>query len=670
MVLGESYDNITRLGRKEKRSFESRWTVYEIWRVVVMRIIHGLLTGQVLQRDEKGKGSATVKGTCSTDGTVEARLIKANRVVKNQNWKPIGKAEAGHFECQVSGIPCGGPYSVDLRIRSKRKAVESLTVESICVGDVWFLAGQSNMQGIGFLNKAPKPHPMVRCFYMRDEWDMAQEPTHFMPEAIDMVHHTLMGASKRPSQKQIRWFREALIVGCSPGTNFGMEMYKKTRVPQGLVACAHGGASMDQWSPSLKDEGENSLYGAMLRRYRKLGQPIAGMLWYQGESDAFCPEGYTERMEELVASVREDFALLRLPWVMVQIGRVACPKRIFGPDWSPDCWNSVQEQQRRLPDRIKWLDVVPAVDLELDDSIHLSANGHRILAKRMARCASRLALGNRREKPPIKLKSIRAYNRLVSKTMPSYNAIEVTFSNVAVGLKSEGAPVGFCLLDRDGEDMDAFYRICLGGSKATLLTRVEVANLEGTYLCYGRGTFPVANITDAAGMGLPAFGPVPVIENPGSRCILNWGVQKIEAVASIKSIPRWSVKKKSHKATVCPMVQGKWLIMPVANGKPRESCFLMRSTFGATQELNVNLAFGSDKPFKVWLNGVLVLSDLKCTNPCERDQYCVPATLLKGKNEILVTYDGRKGIDGEGMCLRFLPLSPGQRLPEGAIIIG
>ena len=65
----------------------------------------------------------------------------------------------------------------------------------------------------------------------------------------------------------------------------------------------------------------------------------------------------------------------------------------------------IQEQQRHLPERIRYLSVVPAVDLELDDSIHLSANGHSLLAKRLARCADRLALGNRKEKPPIMFKT-------------------------------------------------------------------------------------------------------------------------------------------------------------------------------------------------------------------------------------------------------------------------
>jgi len=62
----------------------------------------------------------------------------------------------------------------------------------------------------------------------------------------------------------------------------------------------HGGTSMAQWSPPLRNKGGASLYGAMMRRYEKLGQPIAGLLWYQGESDANreAASVYTQKMIE------------------------------------------------------------------------------------------------------------------------------------------------------------------------------------------------------------------------------------------------------------------------------------------------------------------------------------------------------------------------------------
>jgi sialate O-acetylesterase len=279
------------------------------------------MPGQVLQRNKKNRAEARITGACEAAGVVEARVRKGARNLPGLNWRRTGRAKDGKFECRLSGIPAGGPYTLQLRISGGKVTSEALTVKPIFVGDVWFMGGQSNMQGIGNMEDAPRPRPMVRCFYMRDEWDAAKDPLHFLAEAVDAVHLTLSGISQPANPEQLRKERAAAQKGVGVGVFFGIEMFRRTRVPQGLVACGHGGTSMSQWSPQKKGEGGNSLYGAMLRRYRKLAQPAAGVLWYQGESDAGV-EGYTKRMEELVSSVREDFGLPRLPWVVVQIGRV------------------------------------------------------------------------------------------------------------------------------------------------------------------------------------------------------------------------------------------------------------------------------------------------------------------------------------------------------------
>ena len=59
-------------------------------------------------------------------------------------------------------------------------------------------------------------------------------------------------------------------------------MYDYEQVPQGVICCAHGGTSMDQWSPEGRDlGGDESLYGAMYRRFVHNGSRVKGMFWYQ-----------------------------------------------------------------------------------------------------------------------------------------------------------------------------------------------------------------------------------------------------------------------------------------------------------------------------------------------------------------------------------------------------
>ena len=74
--------------------------------------------------------------------------------------------------------------------------------------------------------------------------------------------------------------------GAGLGLPFAVALVESTGVPVGLVACAHGGTSMEQWNPAKKEQGGKSLYGSMLRQVKLAGGKVKGVLWYQGESDA------------------------------------------------------------------------------------------------------------------------------------------------------------------------------------------------------------------------------------------------------------------------------------------------------------------------------------------------------------------------------------------------
>ncbi len=106
------------------------------------------------------------------------------------------------------------------------------------------------------------------------------------------------------------------------GLSFAVEMVKRTGVPIGLIPCAHGGTSMSQWDPTLKDKGGDSLYGAMIRRFQTIGGKVAGVVWYQGESDASpsAAPKFPTKFEEFVAAVRRDFGQPDLPFYMCRSG--------------------------------------------------------------------------------------------------------------------------------------------------------------------------------------------------------------------------------------------------------------------------------------------------------------------------------------------------------------
>src|SRR4029079_4088733 len=129
-------------------------------------------------------------------------------------------------------IPVGGPYEIEISIGE-----DTLVSRDILVGDVWIAAGQSNMQGCGSRAAACKPNKMVRAFYMDDRWAVACDPVHNMWDCVDPIHIDITNGQRVPKDN---------TRGVGPAVAFAQEMFKLTGIPQGIVACAHGGTSMAQ----------------------------------------------------------------------------------------------------------------------------------------------------------------------------------------------------------------------------------------------------------------------------------------------------------------------------------------------------------------------------------------------------------------------------------------
>jgi len=459
-----------------------------------VKIAEGLSEGQVLQRRGRRGATARVIGECATSGPVFATLATVRGVVRDWRERKVGLARAGRFSATLANVPIGGPYRLTLRCGTERARVEEL----YC-GDVWLLAGQSNMEGVGNMSGAAEPHPLVRVFSLARVWRRAEDPLHVLPESPDPCHH--VGKPATPAEAER--LRRTAKKGVGVGVFFAREMFARSGVPQGLIATAHGGTSMAQWDPALKGRGGESLYGSMLLSLRATGQPVAGVLWYQGESDTRDeePDLYTDRMRALVAAVRRDLKQPALPWIMAQIGAV------YG-DWGGPRWNDTQEQQRLLPKRIRHLDLVSAVDLPLDDYIHIAAEGFPVLAARMARVADRLVLRNRREAPMPRL-------RKIVPPSPKRPHIDVVFANVPGGLRAAGLPRGFTVLDGEGRELPCVFKTTLLGDRARLHLAPDLVPGAEHRLAYGHGKTPDCNITDGRGCALPVFGPLPFVKNEG-----------------------------------------------------------------------------------------------------------------------------------------------------------
>jgi len=580
-----------------------------------MRIESGLLPGQVLQR-VRGRATATLRGAADTVGAVIATVRDARGPLRGWRARRVGRATHGSFRAELAGLATGGPYRIELTVGSER-----VVVKDVFVGDVWLLAGQSNMEGIGVLATAPRPHPLVRACAMNGRWALARDPLHVLEESPDAVHNpTQVNAA------QAKRLRRTRARGTGVGIPFAVEMVARTGVPQGLICTAHGGTSMGQWDPALRTRGGDSLYGSMLASWRATGQPVAGMLWYQGESDADEAQAaaYTAAMRRFVSEVRRDLRQPRLPFLMVQIGR-----HVSAAD--PRWWNAIQDQQRRLPESIAHLGVAGAADLSLDDGIHISSEGYQRLGVRLARLASTLVHGNRREPLPPAVRSIRRVNRTKDQSEPP-SRFEVRFANVVGGLRATGEPTGFTLVDREGRPLTSIHRVRLRGD--TVVLDSEYAGDGEPRLQYGRGRDPYLNITDARDLPLPVFGPM-TLDNamavtPFAR---GWVASAIRPGEAIARLPRPE-----------PRAYGRLALQPQdgdftsfhAEWEGRTGHVAGFIDVHSPEAMPLDLRFGYDGPIRAWLGTKPVLRDLHGTNPARSDQRIVRVRLAAGRTRIAV----------------------------------
>ena len=595
-----------------------------------MQIETGLFENMVLQRNAKDVSDAVITGTCDAVGRVEARVLSNGKTLKGFGWKKIGKAAAGSFEATLKGLPAGGPYTVKLRVAATAGDSPKLTVDNVLVGDVWVLAGQSNMQGCGNAEDDHKGHDEVRGFFMDDRWDRAADPLHNMWDAVDDVHHRIAGG------KVVK--PERIVKGVGPGVSFAVAMRKLTSVPQGVIAAAHGGTSMSQWDPEAhkgkgKQVEKSTLYSATIRRAQKNGGKVAGIVWYQGESDASQDAAavYTQRMVELVAAFRKDLDSPKLPFSLVQIGRV-----VLG-GWQSTWWNSVQDQERRLPEVINRLSVTPAIDLTLDDGIHISGVDQHRLGKRLAEAAYRLTKGKRRLPAEPTIKKISIAN------LPAGGSeISVQYRNVVGQLVSRGRPAGFSIPDAGAGA--GFFKIKLDGDTVRLHCMQPSASMEQTEIYYGRGLDPYCNITDEADRSLPVTGPIQI----GAMRAVTPFVQSVRVSPVLPSggtldslpLPSTSGKSKMKPRTFEMRLLDRHEEWSAAKNDDPYVVYACR--FKCSELMMLEALVGYDGPVRVWVDDRELLHDPAGANPAVEDARSLPFEANVGEHEIIIALGSNK----------------------------
>lgn len=344
--------------------------MYNLTEIPGVTIKEGPQDWQILQRDKKGSAVTTIKGTWVTSEMkfyVQARVVDENTgmpVTNDLDWQDADVSmENKSFSITLFAIPQGGLYRIETRIKrpfaSDRRAMRGDCIHHIGVGDIYVIAGQSNASGTGKGGISDGPVMGVHILGNNERWKIASHP---IEDATDTLHPvTITG----------------IFHGTSPWLSFGRRLLIKTGIPIGLIPAALGGSAISMW---IDDENRPGvLFENMRDMIMKAGGKIAGILWYQGETDVIIGklDGYESKLYTFIKLVRELVGVNNLPVFMAQLNS-------FLDGTCDENMSRMREMQRKISQSNKSIHMIVTIDCPLSDEIHNSSASNLIIGERFA----------------------------------------------------------------------------------------------------------------------------------------------------------------------------------------------------------------------------------------------------------------------------------------------
>ena len=407
-------------------------------------------------------------------------VISSGMVLQRDQAVPIwGKADPGEavsvrFNGQVKTTTAGADGRWMIRLQRLKATAKSavlivegknkIELQDILVGEVWLVAGQSNMQRLlsetanGAEAIAAANRPAIRLFNVSRQVAFKHAPPP-------------LGVWRVCSPESVKEFSAA-------GYYFGVELQKELNVPIGLINSSYGGSQAEAWTPveylvasadlkptvdrkkiwdeerprvkvqydeaikQWREEADKAkAAGAVprpspavpdaLREYRVAASiyngmieplipfAIRGALWYQGESNEARAQQYGILLPVMIKSWRERWGEGDFPFGIVQLPNYREAKA----DPADEAWSHVREAQRLTAASVPHTGLIVTIDIGEARDIH--PKNKLDVGKRMARWAL-----------------VEVYKHKDLKSGPVFQKAEidgskivVTFSEVGSGLK-------------------------------------------------------------------------------------------------------------------------------------------------------------------------------------------------------------------------------------------
>ncbi len=289
--------------------------------------------------------------------------------------------------------------SAEGRTLTVTQGEQTIALNNILVGEVWLASGQSNM--LWRLNqtgdrKAMAEADIPNLRYFHNEPQIHTSPRHYTDaEKQKLVDGKMFVGSWAASTPQTCPRMSAV------GFYFGRKLQETLGVPVGIIHSSLGGSEMMAWMPTRTTQEkysdcltpqwlESKYMSAWVRGRAKFNNkgditaphpyqptylyktgiepwvnfPIAGVIWYQGESDAEIQdqEQNTKLLTDLIQGWRAEFANPALPFLMVQLPRIKdnSPLRAYWPEF--------RQVQHNVAKALPGVDYIVTTDLGSNNS--------------------------------------------------------------------------------------------------------------------------------------------------------------------------------------------------------------------------------------------------------------------------------------------------------------
>lgn len=386
----------------------------------------------------------------------------------------------------------------ELQKKGNRDVVKaSRNITQVYAGEVWFCSGQSNMQ-----------MPVQGSWGLMNNYQEEIKNANY--PMIKLLSVAASGKNNHPADDtdlRSNW------VACSPSTIpdfsalaycFGRELYKNLNIPIGLIQCAYGGSNAEAWVsletartiPALKTQLDKcaqydfhrdsvSKYLGMKNEFQvptllyntmvhpMINFPIRGVIWYQGETNAWGSSYYTALMDSLISSWRKDWGY-KFPFYTVQLAAYQTPAEFQ----ENSNWAALRWDQWKTSQQMDSTGMATAVDVGNATDIH---------PKNKQEVGRRLAL--------IALKNTYGFDVVADAPKPvsyrfEYKKAYITFDK-KIHVRNDSVPVGFRFKDR------SYKRFYAATAKVVGDKTIEISvsqPLRPSAIYYNWADYPIGNI--------------------------------------------------------------------------------------------------------------------------------------------------------------------------------